>query len=108
MCVCVCVTYVVTSYVDKNKRKEAWTNLLGANMRRLLNLLACLALFVVGCIINGSTGLCDSLDDFELLPPSNPRETSSFQQYNYYIKIEEILKSAWIQKTNHTCMHVQE
>jgi hypothetical protein len=98
------VTYVVTSYVDKNKRrKEARTNLLGANMRRLLNLLACLALFVVGCIINGSTGLCDSLDDFELLPPSNPRETSNFQQHNYYIKIEEILKSAWIQKTNNTC-----
>ncbi len=109
MCVCVCVTYVVTSYVDKNmRRKEAGTNLLGANMRRLLNLLACLALFVVGCIINGSTGLCDSLDDFELLLPLNPRETSSFQQYNYYIKIEEILKSAWIPKTNHTCMHVQE
>ncbi len=107
--VCVCVTYVVTSYVDKNmRRKEAGTNLLGANMRRLLNLLACLALFVVGCIINGSTGLCDSLDDFELLLPLNPRETSSFQQYNYYIKIEEILKSAWIPKTNHTCMHVQE
>jgi hypothetical protein len=103
------VTYVVTSYVDKNKRrKEARTNLLGANMRRLLNLLACLALFVVGCIINGSTGLCDSLDDFELLPPSNPRETSNFQQHNYYIKIEEILKSAWIQKTNNTCMHIQE
>jgi hypothetical protein len=50
-------------------------------MRRLLNLLACsLALFVVGCIINGSTGLCNSLDDFKLLPLSNPRETSSFQQ----------------------------
>lgn len=94
LCVCMCVCDICgTSYVDKNKRrKEARTNLLGANMRRLLNLLACLALLVVGCIINGSTGLRDSLDDFELLPPSNPRETSSFQQHNYYIKI------AWIPK----------
>jgi hypothetical protein len=50
---------------------------LGANMRRLLNLLACLALFVVGCIINGPTALRDSLDDSELLPPSNPPLESS-------------------------------
>ncbi len=105
VCVCVCVTYEVTSYVDKNKRrKEARTNLLGANMRRLLNLLACLALFVVGCIINGPTGLRDSLDDSELLLPSNPTETSNFWKHNYYITIEEILKCAWIQKTNHTCI----
>lgn len=94
VCMCVCVTYEVTSWVDKNKRrKEARTNLLGANMRRLLNLLACLALFVVGCIINGPTALRDSLDDSELLPPSNPTETSNFWQHNYYIKIEEVYLS---------------